>query len=119
MKNYCRYILFSFLLLAGVNLFASVYNSGLYFKSHSAPSTERTSLILDENKPFEVENEFTISFQMWVRNNEPDFGSILHLYTNTNQLIRFSFVAGGGKSSVSCPLKPSDSTPLKHSTMPP
>ena len=24
-----------------------------------------------------------------------------------------------GKSSVSCPLKPSDSTPLKHSTMPP
>jgi len=26
---------------------------------------------------------------------------------------------GGGKSSVSCPLKPSDSAPLKHSTMPP
>ena len=24
-----------------------------------------------------------------------------------------------GKSSVSCPLKPNDSTPLKHSTMPP
>ena len=24
-----------------------------------------------------------------------------------------------GKSSVSCPLKPSDSAPLKHSTMPP
>ena len=28
-------------------------------------------------------------------------------------------VVGGGKSSVSCPLKPSDSAPLKHSTMPP
>ncbi len=96
MKNYCRYILFSFLLLAGVNLFLppSII-ADFIFKSHSAPSTERTSLILDENKPFEVENEFTISFQMWVRNNEPDFGSILHLYTNTNQLIRFSFVAGG------------------------
>ena len=26
---------------------------------------------------------------------------------------------GAGKSSVSCPLKPSDSAPLKHSTMPP
>ena len=26
---------------------------------------------------------------------------------------------GIGKSSVSCPLKPSDSAPLKHSTMPP
>ena len=27
--------------------------------------------------------------------------------------------AFNGKSSVSCPLKPSDSAPLKHSTMPP
>ena len=32
-----------------------------------------------------------------------------------NEFKRFT----GGKSSVSCPLKPSDSTPLKHSTMPP
>ena len=28
-------------------------------------------------------------------------------------------LANAGKSSVSCPLKPSDSAPLKHSTMPP
>ena len=28
-------------------------------------------------------------------------------------------LASIGKSSVSCPLKPSDSAPLKHSTMPP
>ena len=31
----------------------------------------------------------------------------------------FSIKDGAGKSSVSCPLKPSDSAPLKHSTMPP
>ena len=30
-----------------------------------------------------------------------------------------SFQHNNGKSSVSCPLKPSDSAPLKHSTMPP
>lgn len=30
-----------------------------------------------------------------------------------------SIPVGIGKSSVSCPLKPSDSAPLKHSTMPP
>ena len=30
-----------------------------------------------------------------------------------------SLIEAVGKSSVSCPLKPSDSTPLKHSTMPP
>ena len=29
------------------------------------------------------------------------------------------YSAATGKSSVSCPLKPSDSAPLKHSTMPP
>ena len=30
-----------------------------------------------------------------------------------------SYRFADGKSSVSCPLKPSDSAPLKHSTMPP
>lgn len=30
-----------------------------------------------------------------------------------------TFTLTYGKSSVSCPLKPSDSAPLKHSTMPP
>ena len=95
MKNCCRYILLVLFLFTGADLFASVYNGGLYFKSHSAPSVDRTSLTLNDDKPFDVSNEFTISFQMWVRNNEPDFGSILHLYTNTNQLVRFSFVAWG------------------------
>ena len=32
---------------------------------------------------------------------------------------RNSIIVVPGKSSVSCPLKPSDSAPLKHSTMPP
>lgn len=31
----------------------------------------------------------------------------------------YTKTAADGKSSVSCPLKPSDSAPLKHSTMPP
>ena len=31
----------------------------------------------------------------------------------------FDTAVDAGKSSVSCPLKPSDSAPLKHSTMPP
>ena len=37
---------------------------------------------------------------------------------NGNQSIYLDYYTGG-KSSVSCPLKPSDSAPLKHSTMPP
>lgn len=78
--------------------FGRFESAGLYrlwplFKSHSAPGNERTSLALDENSPFRVKNEFTIDFQMWVR-NEPDFGAILHLCTNENQFLHFVFAAG-------------------------
>ena len=38
----------------------------------------------------------------------------IHSSKHDNALKTFA-----GKSSVSCPLKPSDSAPLKHSTMPP
>lgn len=66
---------------------------GLHFKSHSVPGNERTSLSLDENLPFQVENDFSIDFQMRVR-NESDFGAILHLCTNENQFLHFVFAAG-------------------------
>ena len=52
--------------------------------------------------------------------------NILHIQEASKQGKLVMFVGAGvsansgvGKSSVSCPLKPSDSTPLKHSTMPP
>ena len=38
---------------------------------------------------------------------------------NYNKLQALEANTAAGKSSVSCPLKPSDSAPLKHSTMPP
>lgn len=66
---------------------------GLHFNSHIVPGNERTSLSLDENSPFQVDNDFLIDFQMWVR-NEPDFGAILHLCTNENQFLHFVFAAG-------------------------
>ena len=40
--------------------------------------------------------------------------AVLTIYYKEKQLTNLV-----GKSSVSCPLKPSDSAPLKHSTMPP
>ena len=73
---------------------SSLYDYGLSLKSHSVPGIERTTLYLDDNQPFSIKNDFIISFQMYVRTNEHDFGTILHLHTNTNQFIRFSFVAG-------------------------
>ena len=73
---------------------SSLYDYGLSLKSHSVPGIERTTLYLDDNQPFSIKNDFIISFQMYVCANEHDFGTILHLHTNTNQFIRFSFVAG-------------------------
>ena len=73
---------------------SSLHDYGLSLKSHSVPGIERTTLYLDDNQPFSIKNDFIISFQMYVRANEHDFGTILHLHTNTNQFIRFSFVAG-------------------------
>lgn len=73
---------------------SSLYDYGLSLKSHSVPGIERTTLYLDDNQPFSIKNDFIISFQMYVRANDHDFGTILHLHTNTNQFIRFSFVAG-------------------------
>lgn len=76
---------------------ASLYDYGLYLRSHAVAGTERTSLFLDDNRPFAVKESFTVSFQMYIRDNEPDFGSILHLQTNTGQLIRLSFIGNEEK----------------------
>lgn len=92
MKSKLLIWIFCFLLFSNLKMTAST-DYGLHFKSHSVPGNERTSLSLDENSPFQVENEFIIDFQMWVR-NEPDFGAILHLCTNENQFLHFVFAAG-------------------------
>ena len=49
------------------------------------------------------------------------FSEFSRLARNATELLEQIklFIDKGGKSSVSCPLKPSDSAPLKHSTMPP
>lgn len=94
MKYQLQILFFILLCLVGKLEASSLYDYGLYLKSHTVSAVERTTLYLDDNQPFPIKNDFTISFQIYVRTNEPDFGSILHLHTNTNQYIRFSFVAG-------------------------
>ena len=88
MKYQLQILFFILLCLVGKLEASSLYDYGLYLKSHAVPAVERTTLYLDDNQPFPIKNNFTISFQIYVRTNEPDFGSILHLHTNTNQYIR-------------------------------
>ena len=47
-----------------------------------------------------------------------EFDKKLNVIIGANGQLKTSLM-DAGKSSVSCPLKPSDSAPLKHSTMPP
>lgn len=94
MKYQLQILLSVLLCMVGKVDASSLYDYGLSLKSHSVPGIERTTLYLDDNQPFSIKNDFIISFQMYVRANEHDFGTILHLHTNTNQFIRFSFVAG-------------------------
>lgn len=94
MKYQLQILLSVLLCMVGKVDASSLYDYGLSLKSHSVPGIERTTLYLDDNQPFSIKNDFIISFQMHVRANEHDFGTILHLHTNTNQFIRFSFVAG-------------------------
>ena len=94
MKYQLQILLSVLLCMVGKVDASSLYDYGLSLKSHSVPGIERTTLYLDDNQPFSIKNDFIISFQMYVRANEHDFRTILHLHTNTNQFIRFSFVAG-------------------------
>lgn len=57
MRNNLLIWILCFFALGDLKVLAST-DYGLYFKSHSAPGNERTSLALDENSPFRVKNEF-------------------------------------------------------------
>lgn len=97
-----KHLLFTFCLIAGIILGDKVKASsscdyGLYLRSHSVDGTERTCLFLDDNHPFTVQQEFSISFQMYIRTNEPDYGSILHLQLNNGQIIHLSLIGGEGE----------------------
>lgn len=77
MKYQLQILIFVLLCLVGKLDASSLYDYGLHLKSHTVSAIERTSLFLDDNQPFPIKNDFTISFQMYIRANEPDFGSIL------------------------------------------
>lgn len=94
MKYQLQLFIFILLCLTGRLDASPLYDYGLYLKSHAVPAVERSALYLDDNQPLSIKNDFTISFQIFIRANEADYGSILHLKTDTGQIIRFSFVAG-------------------------
>lgn len=90
-----------FILLILLNLISSVFsnNYGLHFKSHSVAGSQRTSLLLNDLKPFTLKNEFTLSFDLTLR-EEPPFGNIFSIQTSDGQTIDVIFTTEDKKKYV-------------------
>ena len=77
----------------------------------------------NEDLPFySIDDDFVNGFEIFLRvdrkvGHNATAKMMQKLKTATNYAVSHGMLHG--KSSVSCPLKPSDSAPLKHSTMPP
>ena len=67
MKYQLQLLIFILLCLAGRLDASPLYDYGLYLKSHAVPAPERSTLYLDDNQPFSVKNDLTISFQIYIR----------------------------------------------------
>lgn len=80
------------ILLILLNAISSVFanNYGLHFNSHSVPGPQRTSLLLNTQSPFTLDDEFSMSFDATIR-QEPQFGNIFSLKTDDGQSIDVIF----------------------------
>ena len=86
-----KIILLSFIFLSFF-LNAHEPNYGLYFKSHKYMGAERTALVLNNNKPFRLNKEFILSFDMSLR-NEFIFGTVFKIISDTQDVISLNFIA--------------------------
>ena len=87
-----RKIILLFLIFLPVFLNANEPNYGLYFKSHKYMGAERTALVLNNNKPFRLNKELVLSFDMSLR-NEFIFGTVFKIISDTQDVISLNFIA--------------------------
>ena len=66
---------------------------GLFIKSFPAKDDEKTSLVLENNKPIKLKKETTLSFDILFRKENP-FGMIFRIITNQNENIDLYITAG-------------------------
>ena len=69
---------------------AEELTSGLFFNSHLHDGNKRTSLILDNGNPIEIQDKQQISFEMNIR-DELIFGFAMRIITNNNENIDLIF----------------------------
>lgn len=68
---------------------AEKYDYGLSFNAQKSPAINRTSMQLDGGRSFTLQKNLEITFDMYIRANEPEFGGILNLVLNGKQDMHF------------------------------
>ncbi|SDH47166.1 Kelch repeat-containing protein [Bacteroides ovatus] len=86
-----RFGIMLLLLFWTINGWTVSRNYGLYFQSYSVPADQRTTLFLDDDKAFSFNENFTVTFQMQIR-NKLNYGSIMGLHTGDGQDLFFALV---------------------------
>ena len=77
-----------FFFLITVSLYAEDLNLGLYIKSNQYTGTQRTGLILNDGKPFQLSSKgATLSFDLYIRKEPILFGFINRIITNQGENI--------------------------------
>ena len=66
---------------------------GLHMKTYPYDDWERTSLVLENKKPYKFSSETSLSFDLYIRNEHP-FGMVSRLITSQNEVIDFYIVIG-------------------------
>jgi len=66
---------------------------GLFIKSYPVSDNEKTSLVLENNKPIKLGKETSLSFDVFFRNENP-FGMISRIITDNNQNIDLYIAVG-------------------------
>ena len=90
MRNTSIIWIFCLLQLCLPKLSATEY--GLYFKAYEVTGAERTSLLLDDGIPYEVNDSWEVDFMLRVR-NEIEYGTIMQLDLDKTNQVRFGYVS--------------------------
>jgi hypothetical protein len=78
--------------ITAIAVYANDFDYGLYFKSYKSLGNDRTSLVLNNSEPININNELALSFDLFIR-NETVFGNAVRIIGNTNESITLSFSA--------------------------
>jgi DNA-binding SARP family transcriptional activator len=93
MKKTFYFLLKTYILTVASTLQANDIEYGLFIKSYPLNDLEKTSLILENNHPLKLSKETSLTFDLFVRPENP-FGIILRMITDRNENVDIFITPG-------------------------